>query len=75
MSHNAHQLQPLLDRILTGDRPRAVFLIAGEVVSCPAGGQIEARWLKRPEAVFVGTYDCEASADRLMEDIEAAQVG
>ena len=75
MSHIAHQLHSLLDRILTGDRPRAVFLIAGEVVSCPAGGQIEVRWLKRSEAVFVGTYDCEASAARLMEDIEAAQVG
>jgi len=75
MSLITHQLQSLLDRILTGDRPRSVFLIDDEVVSCPAGGQIEARWLKRSEAVFVGTYDCEASADRLMEDIQAAQVG
>lgn len=68
------QLQSLLDRILAGDRPRAVFLLDGEIVSCPADGQLEARWLQRPEAVFVGTYDCEVSAARLLEDLQAAGV-
>jgi hypothetical protein len=28
-------LQPLLDRILDGEQPRAVLLIDGEIVSCP----------------------------------------
>ena len=65
-------LQSLLDRILTSAAPRAVFLIDGEIVSCPADGQLEARWLQRPEAVFVGTYDCEVSAAMLLEDLQAA---
>ena len=68
------RLQPLLDRILAGDQPRAVFLIDGEIVSCPSGGQLEARWLQRPGAVFVGTYDCEVSEAMLLEDLRAAGV-
>jgi hypothetical protein len=67
-------LQSLLDRILASDTPRAVFLLDGEIVSCPSGGQLEARWLQRPEAVFVGTYDCEVSAAMLQEDLRAAGV-
>ena len=69
------KLQSLLDRILAGDRPRAVFLLDGEIVSCPADGQLEARWLQRPEAIFVGTYDCEASEAMLLEDLQAAGAG
>ena len=68
------QLQPLLDRILAGEQPRAVFLIDGGIVSCPSGGQLEARWLQRPGAVFVGTYDCEVSEAMLLEDLRAAGV-
>ena len=68
------RLQPLLDRILAGEQPRAVFLINGEIVSCPSGGQLESRWLQRPGAVFVGTYDCEVSASMLLEDMRAAGV-
>jgi hypothetical protein len=67
-------LQPLLDRILDGEQPRAVFLIDGEIVSCSSGGQLESRWLQRPGAVFVGTYDCEASEAMLLEDLRAAGV-
>ncbi len=67
-------LQSLLDRIHASDAPRAVFLLDGEIVSCPSGGQMEARWLQRPEAVFVGTYDCEVSASMLLEDMCAAGV-
>ncbi len=67
-------LQPLLHRILAGEQPRAVFLIDGEIVSCPSGGQLEARWLQRPGAVFVGTYDCEVSEAMLLEDLRAAGV-
>ena len=67
-------LQPLLDRILAGEQPRAVFLIDGEIVSCPSGGQLESRWLQRPGAVFVGTYDCEVSEAMLLEDLRAAGV-
>ena len=66
------RLQPLLDRILAGEQPRAVFLIDGEIVSCPSGGQLEARWLLRLGAVFVGTYDCEVSEAMLLEDLRAA---
>ena len=66
------QLQPILDRILVSHRPRAVFLIRGEIVSCPAGGAIEARHLQRPGAIFVGTYDCEASEAMLLDDLRAA---
>ena len=66
------RLQPLLDRILAGEQPRAVFLINGEIVSCPSGGQLESRWLQRPGAVFVGTYDCEVSEAMLLEDLRAA---
>jgi hypothetical protein len=33
---------------------------------------LEARWLQRPEAVFVGTYDCEVSAAMFLEDLRAA---
>ncbi len=69
------QLQPILDKILASDRPRAVFLIKGEIVSCPAGGQIEARHLQRPKAIFVGTYDCEVSEAMLLEDLQAAGAG
>ena len=65
-------LQPLLNRILAGEQPRAVFLIDGEIVSCPSGGQLEARWLLRLGAVFVGTYDCEVSEAMLLEDLRAA---
>ena len=68
------QFQPLLDRILAGEQPRAVFLINGEIVSCPSGGQLESRWLQRPGAVFVGTYDCEVSEAMLLEDLRAAGV-
>ena len=68
------QFQPLLDRILAGEQPRAVFLIDGEIVSCPSGGQLESRWLQRPGAVFVGTYDCEVSEAMLLEDLRAAGV-
>ena len=68
------RLQPLLDRILAGEQPRAVFLINGEIVSCPSGGQLESRWLQRPGAVFVGTYDCEVSEAMLLEDLRAAGV-
>ena len=68
------RLQPLLDRILAGEQPRAVFLINGEIVSCPSGGQLESRWLQRPGAVFVGTYDCEVSEAMLLEDLLAAGV-
>ena len=67
-------LQPLLNRILAGEQPRAVFLIDGEIVSCPSGGQLEARWLLRLGAVFVGTYDCEVSEAMLLEDLRAAGV-
>lgn len=69
------QLQPILDRIIASCRPRAVFLIEGEIVSCPADGQIEARHLQRPGAIFVGTYDCEASEAMLLEDLQAAGAG
>jgi hypothetical protein len=69
------QLQPILDRIIASHRPRAVFLIRGEIVSCPAGGQIEARHLQRPGTIFVGTYDCEASEAMLLEDLQAAGAG
>jgi len=69
------QLQPILDRIIASYRPRAVFLIRGEIVSCPAGGLIEARHLHRPGALFVGTYDCEASEAMLLEDLRAAGAG
>lgn len=69
------QLQPIIDRIIASCRPRAVFLIGGEIVSCPAGGQIEARHLQRPEAIFVGTYDCEISEAMLLEDLRAAGAG
>ena len=68
------RLQPLLDRILAGEQPRAVFLIDGEIVSCPSGGQLESRWLQRPGTVFVGTYDYEASEAMLLEDLRAAGV-
>ena len=67
-------LESLLERILASDAPRAVFLLDGEIVSCPSGGQLEARWLQRPDAVFVGTYDCEVSASMLLEDLRAAGV-
>jgi len=67
-------LQTLLDRIFASTAPRAVFLIGGEIVSCPSGGQLEARWLQHPEAVFVGTYDCEVSAAMILEDLQAAGV-
>jgi hypothetical protein len=67
-------LESLLERILASDTPRAVFLLDGVIVSCPSGGQLEARWLQRPEAVFVGTYDCEVSASMLLEDLRAAGV-
>ena len=67
-------LQPLLNRILAGEQPRAVFLIDGKIVSCPSGGQLEARWLQRLGAVFVGTYDCEVSEAMLLEDLRAAGV-
>jgi hypothetical protein len=67
-------LESLLERILASDAPRAVFLFDGQIVSCPSGGQLEARWLQRPEAVFVGTYDCEVSASMLLEDLRAAGV-
>ena len=69
------QFQPLLDKIIASHRPRAVFLIKGEIVSCPAGGQIEVRHLQRPGAIFVGTYDCEASEAMLLEDLLAAGAG
>ncbi len=69
------QFQPILDKILASGRPRAVFLIKGEIVSCPAGGQIEARHLQRPGAIFVGTYDCEVSEAMLLEDLQAAGAG
>ena len=69
------QLQPILDRIFASHRPRAVFLIRGEIVSCPSGGQIEARHLQRPGAIFVGTYDCEVSEAMLREDLQAAGAG
>ena len=68
------QLQPILDRIIASHRPRAVFLLDGVIVSCPSGGQLEARWLQRPEAGFVGTYDCKVSASMLLEDLRAAGV-
>ena len=68
------RLQPLLDRILAGEQPRSVFLIDGEIVSCPSGGQLESRWLQRPGIVFVGTYDCEVSEAMLLEDLRAAGV-
>lgn len=74
LSTNPDPLQSLLDRILASDTPRAVFLLDGEIVSCPSGGQMEARWLQRPKAVFVGTYDCEVSAAMLLEDLRAAGV-
>ena len=67
-------LQSLLDRILAGEQPRAVFLIDGEIVSCPSGGQLESGWLQQPGAVFVGTYDCEVSEAMLLEDLRAAGV-
>lgn len=66
------QLQPLLDRILAGEQPRAVFLIDGEIVSCQSGGQMEARWLQRLGAVFVGTYDCEVNEAMFLEDLRVA---
>ncbi|MEW5788276.1 MAG: hypothetical protein AB1899_10540 [Pseudomonadota bacterium] len=69
------QIQPILDKIIASGRPRAVFLIEGEIVSCPAGGQIETGHLHRPEAIFVGTYDCEASEAMLLEDLRAAGAG
>jgi hypothetical protein len=69
------QLQSILDRIIAGARPRAVFLIKSELVSCPARGQIEARHLQRPGALFVGTYDCEAGEAMLLEDLQAAVAG
>jgi hypothetical protein len=47
----------------------------GEIVSCPSGGQIEARHLQRPGALFVGTYDCEVSEAMLLEDLRAAGAG
>lgn len=68
-------IQPILDRIIASHQPRAVFLIRGEIVSCPAGGQIEGRHLQRPGAIFVGTYDCEASEAMLLDDLRAAGVG
>jgi hypothetical protein len=74
MTPTPDPLQSLLDRILASAAPRAVFLIDGEIVSCPSGGQLEARWLQRPKAVFVGTYDCEVSAAMLLEDLQAAGV-
>ena len=64
-------LQPLLDRILADEQPRAVFLIDGEIVP---GGQLESRWLQRPGTVFVGTYDYEVSEAMLLEDLRAAGV-
>ncbi len=67
-------LQSLLDRIHASDAPRAVFLLDGVIVSCPSGGQLEARWLQRPDAVFVGTYDCEVSVSMVLEDLRAAGV-
>jgi hypothetical protein len=69
------QLQPILNKIIARRRPRAVFLIEGEIVSCPAGGQIEARHLQRPGVLFVGTYDCEASEAMILEDLQAAGPG
>jgi len=69
------QLQPIRDKIIASRRPRAVFLIEGEIVSCPSGGQIEARHLQRPGAIIVGTYDCEASEAMLLEDLQAAGAG
>ena len=66
------QLQPMLDKIIASDQPRAVFLIDGEIISCPSGGEIEARHLQRPGALFVGTYDCEAM---ILEDLQAAGAG
>ena len=69
------QLQPILDRIIASGRSRVVFLIKGEIVSCPAGGQIKARHLQRPDALFVGTYDCEVSEAMLLEDLQAAGAG
>jgi hypothetical protein len=69
------QLRPILDKIIAGDQPRAVFLIEGEIISCPSGGQIEARHLQRPGALFVGTYDCEVSEAMLLEDLRAAGAG
>ena len=75
MTVQPDQLQPVLNKIIASDRPRAVFLIGGEIVSCPSGGQIEARHLLRPNAVFVGTYDCEASEAMLLEDLRAASGG
>ena len=72
MAPSPDPLQYLLDRILASAVPRAVFLLDGEIASCPSGGQLEARWLQRTEAVFVGTYDCEASAAMLLEDLRAS---
>lgn len=75
MNVQAVQLQPILDRIIASHRPHSVFLIRGEIVSCPASGQIEARHLQRPGAIFVGTYDCEASEAMLLDDLRAAGAG
>ena len=75
MTKQHARLQLILDKIIASRRPRAVFLIEGEIVSCPSGGQIEARYLQRPGALFVGTYDSEASEAMVLEDLQAAGAG
>jgi hypothetical protein len=75
MTVQSDRLQSILDKIIASGRPRAVFLIKGEIISCPSGGQIEARHLERPGALFVGTYDCEVSEAMLLDDLRAAGAG
>ncbi len=60
-----------IDKVISGGRARAVFLLGEQMVSCPEGGKCEKRLLSNKHAVFVGVYDCEATPMMLQEDIES----
>lgn len=60
-----------MDKVISGGRARAVFLLGEQMISCPEGSKCQQRLLSNKHAIFVGVYDCEATSKMLQEDLES----
>ena len=63
---------PLIDTIVARKHPRSVFVVGDEIRTYRSGSPSEARCQRIEGAIQVGTYDADADATRLYEDIRAS---
>ncbi len=63
---------PLIDTLVVKNKPRSLFVVDGQVRSCPSDSLSENRYLNKEGAVYIGTYDAGVGAKQLYEDILAS---